>query len=77
MCERDVVVGDLVEEVDLFLLEQEGRGDRVDRRVAPALIKETAVSVERVEVVEVLLRSQPVEVSDLEVGPLGLSAADV
>lgn len=42
----------------------------MDGGIAPALVKEAAVAVERFEEVEVGLRAQPVEVSDLEVGPL-------
>lgn len=68
--ERDVVIGDVVEEMDFFLLEKEGGGNRVHGSVAPALVEEAAVAVERVEVVEVGLGPEPVEVADFEVGPL-------
>lgn len=68
--EGDVVVGDVVEEVDLVLLEHQAGGDGVHGRVAPALVEEAAVAVEVVEVVDVGPAAQPVEVADLEVGPL-------
>lgn len=68
--ERDVVIGDVVEEMEFFLLEQEGGGDGVHRSVAPPFVEEAAVVVERVEVVEVGLGAQPVKVADFEVGPL-------
>lgn len=55
VCERDVVIGDVVKEVDLILLEHEACGNRVDRRISPSLVKETAVMIERVEKVQVSL----------------------
>jgi len=68
--EWDVVIGDVIEEMEFFLFEQEGGGDGVHRGVAPSFVEEAAVVVERVEVVEVGLGAQPVEVADFEVGPL-------
>lgn len=70
MGERDVVVRDVVEEVDLFLLEEQAGGDRVHRRVAPSLVEESAVLVEGVEEIDVGVGSQPFEITDFEVGPL-------
>jgi hypothetical protein len=67
MCEWHVVVGNVVEEVNLLLWQHQGRGNAVNRSIAPALIEETASPVQMVEVVDVLFRSQPVEVADLEV----------
>lgn len=74
--ERNMVVGDIVKEVDLVLLEHESSGDRVDRRVTPSLVEETAVLVERFEIVGVRGRSEPVQAADFEVGPLEQSLAD-
>lgn len=71
--EGDVVVGNLVEEVDFFLLEQQTRGDGVDGGIAPSFVEEAAVSVQRLEVVDVFLGSQPVQASDFEVRPLSSS----
>ncbi len=68
--ERNMVVGDIVEEVNLLLLEHETSGDRVHRRVTPSLVEETAVLVERLEIVGVRGRSEPVQAADFEVGPL-------
>ena len=68
--EGDVVVGDVVEEVDLVLWQQQGGGDGVHGRIAPALVEEAAVPVERGEVVNVGFAAQPVEVADFKVGPL-------
>lgn len=45
MREGYVVVCNVVEEVDFFLLEQETGSDRVDRRVSPAFVEEAAVFV--------------------------------
>jgi len=69
VCKGDVVVGDVVEEVNFFLLQHEGRGDGVYRRISPTFVEETAGVVERGEVINVGLRAEPVEVSNLKIGP--------
>jgi hypothetical protein len=65
-----VVVGNVVEKVNLFLLQQKTGGNRVHRSITPSLVEETAILVQRLEVVNVGLGSQPVQVADLKVGPL-------
>lgn len=70
MGKGDVVVRDLVEEMDLLLLEEESRGNRVHRRVTPALVEKAAVPVQRLEVVDVFLGPQPFQASNFKVGPL-------
>jgi hypothetical protein len=70
VCERYVIVSNVVEEMDLFLLQEETSGDRMDWSITPTLIKESTILVERLEIVNVGLRSQPVEVADFEVRPL-------
>ncbi len=68
--EGHVVVGDVVEEVDLLLVQHQGRRDRVHGRVAPPLVEEAAVAVQALKVVDVSLGAEPVEIADLEIGPL-------
>lgn len=68
--EGDVVVGDVVEEVDVFFVEKEAGADRVDWGVAPAFVEEAAVLVEGFEEVDVGFGSEEVEVADFKVGPL-------
>ena len=63
--------------MDLLLLEHQTRGDGVHGRIAPALVEEAAVAVEGGEVVDVGVGSQPVEVANLEVGPLALQGGIV
>ena len=65
-----VIVCDIVEEMDFFLLQQKSCSDGVDGSIAPSFVEETAVFVELVEVIEISLRSEPVEIADFEVGPL-------
>ena len=55
--EWDVIVGYVVEEMHLFLLEKEGGGNGVHWSVAPPFVEEAAVVIERVEVVEIGLGS--------------------
>lgn len=66
----NMVVSNVVEEVDLFLLQHQARGDGVNRRIAPSFVEETAILVQGLEEVDVRLRAQPVQVADLKVGPL-------
>lgn len=70
MCKRNVIIGNVVEEVNLILFQHQASSDRMHRSVAPALIKESAVLIKGVEIVEVSLRTKPVEIADLEIGPL-------
>ena len=72
MGEGDVVVCDVVEEVDLILLQHQRRGDGVDWSIAPSLVEETAILVERCEVVDISLGPQPLQATDFEVGPLNI-----
>ena len=65
-----VEVGNIVEELDLIFVEQQASRNGVDRRVSPALIEEAAVMVEGLEEVDISWASQPLQASNLEVGPL-------
>jgi hypothetical protein len=67
MRKGDVIVSDVVEEMDLFLGQHQACCNGVDRRVTPPLVEEAAILIEGLEVVEVRLRSQPVEVADFKV----------
>ena len=67
MCERDMIVRDVVEEVDLILVQGEAGSDGVHGRVTPALVEKPAVFVERVKEIEVRLGAQPREGADFEI----------
>lgn len=66
----NVIVGNVIEEVNLLLLQHQAGGNRVDRGIAPALIEETTILIQRLEVVGVGLGAKPVEATNLKVGPL-------
>jgi len=68
--EGHVVVGNIVEEVDLVLLEHQTGGDGVHGCVTPALVEEATVLIKGLEEVDVRLGPEPVQVANLEVGPL-------
>ena len=70
MGERNVVVCNVVEEVNLLLLESQTGSDRVNGSIAPTLVEETTVLVELLKVVQVSGAAEPVEVTDFEVRPL-------
>ena len=72
MREWNVIVSDIVEEMNFGLVEHEASRDRVDRSISPSLVEETAVLIERFEEVDVSFGSEPIEVSDFEIGPLRL-----
>ena len=67
---RDMVVGNIVEEVNLVLVKEDAGSDGVDGSVTPAFVKKAPVLVERLKEVEVGLAAEPFQTSDLEVGPL-------
>lgn len=46
VCEGDMVVGDIVEEMNLVLVEKQAGGDGVDGSIAPTLVEETTIPVE-------------------------------
>ena len=60
MCEGNMVVCDVVEEVKFVFAEEQAGGDGVYRRVTPALVEEAPVFVERFEEVDVCFRAEPV-----------------
>jgi hypothetical protein len=66
----NVVVCDIVEEMKFVLLQHKSRGNGMNRSITPTLIKESAILVERLEVVDVCLGAQPLKAADLKVGPL-------
>lgn len=68
--EWDVIVRDVVEEMDLVFGQHEPGGDGMNRCVAPTLVEKATVLIQRLEKVDVGLRTQPVQVADLKVGPL-------
>lgn len=70
MCEGDMPVGNVVEEVNLALVEHEACRNGVDRRISPALVEETTILVQGLEVINVLLAAQPLQAANLKVGPL-------
>lgn len=69
MREGYVVIGNVVEEVNLLLGQHQRRSDGMHRSIAPSFIEEAAVLVKLVEVINISLGSEPVEVANLKVGP--------
>jgi hypothetical protein len=74
--EWDMVVSNVIEEVDFFLLEEKTCGNGMDWSIAPTLIEETSILVELLEVVSVGLGSKPIQIANFEVGPLILVSYD-
>lgn len=70
MGKRNMVIRNVVEEVNLILWKKKAGGNGMDRRVAPSLVEETAIFVERFKEIQIRLRSEPIEVADFKVGPL-------
>lgn len=62
-----MLVPNFVEEVDLALRRKQRDGQRMDRRVAPSLVVEAALSLEVIEVGRVGLAAPEVHVRDFEV----------
>ncbi len=70
--EWNVVVGNVVKEMDFIFVQEETGSNRMYWGITPALIEESAILVKRFKVVEVGFGSEPVEVPNFEVGPLGI-----
>ena len=57
MRERDMVVRNIIEEVNLVFLEKQTSSNRVDWSIAPSFVEKSAVLVELIEVIGIGLRS--------------------
>ena len=67
--ERNVKISNVLEEMDLVLLQEQGSGDRVDWRIAPSFVEEAAILVQGIEVRGVGFRSPQLQAGDFKVGP--------
>ena len=65
-----MMIGNVIEEVDLIFFQHQPCRDRVDRGVSPPLVVKATSLVEKGEKVEIGFRAEPVEVCNLKVGPL-------
>lgn len=70
MCEWNMPVSNIVEKVYFLLLQQKARGNGMHRRIAPSLVKETAILIQHIEEIDVGFRSQPIKVTNFKIGPL-------
>jgi hypothetical protein len=68
--EGNVEVGDIVEEVNLALVEQQTRSDGMDGGITPTLVEETTVLIKGLEEIDVSRAAEPFQTANLEVGPL-------
>lgn len=68
--EGNVEVGNVIEEMDLVLVQEETGSDGMDRCITPPLVEEAAVLIKRLKEVEVRLAAEPLQATNLEVGPL-------
>lgn len=66
----NVVIGNVIEEVDLVPRQHKASGNRVNRGVPPSLVKKAAILIQHVEVVGVRNVPEPIQAANLEVGPL-------
>ena len=70
MRERNVIVRDIVEEMDLVLLQQKTGSNRMYWSIAPAFVEEPTILVKRLKVIKVCLGAEPIEVTNFEIRPL-------
>ena len=68
-------IGDIVEEVQFRLLQQESSGNRVDWSITPTFVEESSSFVEILKIVHVGLASEKVEIAHFKVGPLSHSVS--
>lgn len=67
VCERNVVVGNIVEEMNFVSVEGQAGGNRVHWCITPSFVEETAILIERLKKVKVGLGPKPIETADLKV----------
>ena len=65
-----MVIGNVVEEMDFFLLQEQACRNGMNRGVSPSFVEESAILVKRAEVIYVGWGPQPVKISNFKVGPL-------
>lgn len=70
MGEGNVPVSNVVEEVNFFLLQEKTSSNGVDGSITPSLVEETTILIEGIKEIKVGLASEPVQVTNLKVGPL-------
>jgi hypothetical protein len=63
-------VANFIKEVDLLLFEHESGCYRVNRSITPSFIEEATVMIQRIEIIDVFRRPQPLKATDFEIGPL-------
>jgi hypothetical protein len=66
-----VIISNVVEEVNFLLLEHETCGNGMNWGIAPTFIKKSSILVKRFEIIGISLRTKPIEITDLEIRPLG------
>lgn len=72
VCERNMIVSNVVEEVNVIPVQSQGRSNGVHGSIAPSLVEESTITIEAAEEIEIRGGPKPVKVSDLKVGPLGI-----
>lgn len=55
MAERNMIVRDIVEEVDVFLVEHERCSDGMHRSVTPSFVEEATILIEFLEEIKIRL----------------------
>jgi hypothetical protein len=68
--EWNVVVGDVFEEMDFIFVQEKTGSNRMYWSIAPTLVEESTILVQRFEKVDVRFRSEPIEVTNFKIGPL-------
>lgn len=62
-----MVVRDFIPEMNLLLLQHKGSRNGMDGRITPSLVEETTIPIQRGKIIDVFLRSQPVQAANLEI----------
>jgi len=70
MGERDVIISNIVEEVYFLFFQEKTGGDGMHRCITPTFVEESTILIEGLKIVEICLRTEPVEVTNFKIGPL-------
>jgi hypothetical protein len=70
MGERDVIISNIIEEVDFLFFQEKTGSDGMHRCITPTFVEESTILIEGLKIVEICLRTEPVQVTNFKIGPL-------
>lgn len=73
MGERDVIISNIVEEVNLLFFQEKTGSNRMHGCITPTFIEESTILIKGLKIIEICWRTEPVEITNFKIGPLAKS----